>query len=159
MAIKKTPTRSDRAIEYAEKLGLRLPSRPPEETSELPDDLTDLSSAGLTEEMAKRTAWLNYARSRLSVDEIALAEARDRERKASAIAFTTLRASRRRERVGVLERELYSDESLQLLRDKIARLDSRRIVFQTIVDSYENQIRVLSRELTRRVSEIDRDLD
>lgn len=134
--------------------GFAIPRRP--ETDDippgLPADITQLHDKDLMKLMSKLVAWLEYMGVRLVRGEI---EERELDLQVNSKASTLISSAwtgASSDRVSIAKAEAQMDSSLLALKEKHLVAQTYRKLMQTLYDTTERKISIVSRELTRRTS-------
>jgi hypothetical protein len=144
-------------------LGIPLPKRPKflqdEGAPELPDDLSDLSAGALTNEMSKWTKLMSYTGSKLSLADIRHRQADDTATKSAAIEFMRMRNDNPEQTMTAIRAAVDTNSRILALREKAAMYEAEKKLLGAVYQGQDQSYKLLSRELTRRTSGVDRHLD
>lgn len=145
---------------HLQKLGIPAPQNPGfAEAPQLPDDLTSLSAKDLSRLMARYTASLEYVKYQLALAEVRHQDAKDRATKFAAKEFMRLKDLNPRESVTGINRQVETNATLIRIQEKVAIYDAQQKLLKAVHDGQDGSYKVLSRDLTRRTSAFERDLD
>lgn len=145
-----------KAVEHLKKLGLRLPKSMHTSVS-LPRDLSELDTKALTNLMTKYSSYLAYVKARLAMAEIWHADYEDRFNKAYAVMFTEMKFNNPDSTVTALREEVKI--KLEEAQQKVLVSKAKVTLLAAVHDGADQGYTVLSRELTRRTSSFDRNID
>ena len=133
------------------KFGIPFTAQP-KKAVQLPFNPTNMPPTKLQIVYTQMVAWQCFAAEQLASVKVDLLEC-DRELR---IHKATLRHSRSSQKKWEVDSEIELDEQMQMLEKRLMRLEAKAVVLGTLTTNYENKAKALSRELSRRFSEIDR---
>lgn len=144
-----SPT-ADEVIDSMKAQGFELPPKPTADRPELPEDLSDLADADLTELMKEFTAWGDYASAQVGLAQVAERECElDLERITASVWKKTLTEDPKMS-VTVLKMVALTVEDVSKARGSYEDARAYRSMMSDVADRFERDALVLSRELTRR---------
>lgn len=163
----KTLSVTAKVIEELEDLGLHMPTRPEyhdpntgeDFCGQLPAQLADLDDQALYQELEKQTKWGNYVNGELAKAESYLAEAKAKEELAKA----KIRLSYRNDGAGGKRTEAEAkvltecDRYYTNVRMEVLKANARFTYIQAIMKNADDGYGVISRRITQRGQEVDRD--
>lgn len=141
-------------VQTLESLGLNI-VKPSIEVGHLPSDITTLSSEQLGEKFTVLTAWADYAASTLAVAQI---EERAVQRKLelleNTLLVTKLGSATKSERVTLVKAQIATDPEVVRLSQEHEEKYAYRKLVEVMLNNYERDIALVSRELTRRSNDL-----
>lgn len=141
-------------IQKLESLGLNI-EKPTMEVGHLPADITTLSSEQLGEKFTVLTAWADYAASQLAVAQI---EERAVQRKLdlleNTLLVTKLGSATKTERVTLVKAQIATNPDVVALAQEHEEKYAYRKLVEVMLNNYERDIALISRELTRRSNDL-----
>jgi hypothetical protein len=142
------------AVSVLKDMGVTI-SRPTMEVGHLPADITTLSSEELGEKFTVLTAWADYASSQLAIAQI---EERASQRKLDLIEnkllVTKLGNAVKGERVTLVKAQIAIDQDVMDLTLEYDEKYTYRKLVEMLLNNYERDIALVSRELTRRSNDL-----
>jgi len=142
------------AVSVLKDMGVTI-SRPTMEVGHLPADITTLSSEELGEKFTVLTAWADYASSQLAIAQI---EERAAQRKLDLIEnkllVTKLGNAVKGERVTLVKAQIAIDQDVMDLTLEYDEKYTYRKLVEMLLNNYERDIALVSRELTRRSNDL-----
>lgn len=140
----------EKALEKVLDQGFHLPEVPADQPS-LPSDLSELDDQSLMEELALFTSWADYAGSQVGLAVISERSAElDMEWQISRYYSDSSRSTP----VTITKAEALQDPDVYASRRKFEEAHAYRRLVADLHARYERDATVLSRELTRRTSEV-----
>lgn len=141
----------DKAMQKLAQLGLSVPPRPDFDTPGVPADITEVPDNDLMSLFAELTAWADYAFAQLAeavlVERSALRKVDEAESRA-----VVGQAPGKGDRITLMKAQASLDPAVLLAKDEASAAMAYRKMVETIAQSYERDIALVSRELTRRTS-------
>lgn len=135
-------------------VGLKI-QRPSFEVGELPSDITMLSSEQLGERFTALTAWADYAATQLAIAQI---EERSTQRRLdsleSKMLITKMGAAVKGERITLVKAQIAADPTIEALTIELEEKYAYRKLIEVLLNNYERDIALVSRELTRRSNDL-----
>ena len=151
-----TESHAGKAVAHLKKLGLRLPSKRFTKV-ELPQNLSDLSSRQLTDLMNHFSAYLAYVKSRLALASVWSVDHEDRYHKSFAVLLVQMKDDNPESTITALREEIKI--KLETQNEKVLVAKAKVTLLTAVHDGADQAYTVLSRELTRRTSSFDRNVD
>jgi hypothetical protein len=143
---------SDEVIEAMEHQGFTLPPKPTGDRPELPEDLSDLDDADLTQLMKEFTAWGDYASAQVGLAQVAEREAELELDLITADVWKKTLTADPKMSVTVLRTVALTVESVAKARGTYEDSRAYRSMMSDVADRFERDAQVLSRELSRRTN-------
>ena len=141
-------------IEKATEVGLRI-KRPNFDVGELPSDITMLSSEQLGERFSSLTAWADFAATQLAIAQI---EERSTQRRLdsleSKMLITKMGSAVKGERITLVKAQIAADPQIEDLTIELEEKYAYRKLVEVLLNNYERDIALVSRELTRRSNDL-----
>lgn len=142
------------AVSTLKELGVTI-KKPTMEVGHLPADITTLSSEELGEKFTVLTAWADYASSQLAIAQI---EERAAQRKLdlleNKLLVTKLGNAVKGERVTLVKAQIAIDQDVVDLTLEYDEKYTYRKLVEMLLNNYERDIALVSRELTRRSNDL-----
>lgn len=142
------------ALAILKDLGVTI-SKPTMEVGHLPADITTLSSEELGEKFTVLTAWADYASSQLAIAQV---EERAAQRRLDALEnkllVTKLGNAVKGERVTLVKAQIAVDQDVMDLTLEYDEKYTYRKLVEMLLNNYERDIALVSRELTRRSNDL-----
>jgi hypothetical protein len=148
---------SGEVAQALEDQGLDLPVRPRGEgIPQMPSDITAISDEALMNLWSELTAWQEYISAQVGcarIDERAAERSMERAQAATMVHGWTGKAT---ERVAIAKAKFLSDPESQDVLDEHERAHAYRTLVETLAANVERNSVLISRELTRRTSDTNR---
>lgn len=133
------------------------PLQPHYERMNIPEDVTVLGSDELAELFTKLTGWADFFASKLveaQLDERARQLALDRF--SSRLLLNRMGLATKADKVTLIKAEVSLDPQVVKLEDEVEVAYSYRKTYEMILSNHERDLTLVSREITRRTSEMRR---
>lgn len=139
---------SSRALERLNREGLELPVKPEFEMPSIPTDLTTIPDPDLMSLFAELTAWTDHLRGRAAVASI---DEKEMHRALEVVEGESLLGRwQAKTPVTVAKNAVDVDPQVTRAKDAHAEAEAYRKLVETLADSTERDVSLISRELTRR---------
>lgn len=145
---------SKTAVDSLHKLGFTLSPKPGFEIPSLPDDITELDDEGLMELFVHFTQWndhLSGAKAIASINE------REAERAVDTLEAQLMVDNWKGgsgDRITIVKAQIASDSKIRTLKEDLDTKYAFRKLIETRAESVERDSQLVSRELTRRTSDV-----
>jgi hypothetical protein len=134
-----------------ERDGLCLPAKPKFEIPEVPTRITDVDDPTLMNLFVRHTHWRGYLSGQLALAEVDERFAEDHLQRLESIALIRDWGGARDDRVTLAKAKRDTDPEVQEASDALQLAYARRKIIQGIVESSDGNVKLISREITRRV--------
>lgn len=125
--------------------------------AKLPPDITDLTGEQLAEMFTILTGWADYFATKLlhaQLEERAAEKKLDRH--VASLTVSKLGSATKADKVTLIKAQIACDETTQDLEDAYEALYATRKAWELMLNNQERDITLVSREITRRTSELRR---
>jgi len=131
-----------------------LPLQPRYERMNIPDDITALGGDELAELFTKLTGWADFFASKLTEAQLEERAAQlTLDRASSKLLVSRMGSATKGDKVTLIKAEISIDPEIMALEDAVETAYSYRKTYEMILNNHERDITLVSREITRRVSE------
>lgn len=137
-----------RALEHE---GLHLPEKPKFSIPEVPTRVTEMDDQTLMNLFVRHTRWRGYLSGQLALAEVDERFAEDHLQRLESIALIRDWGGARDDRVTLAKAKRDTDPEVQAASDALQLAYARRKIIQGIVESSDGNVKLISREITRRV--------
>jgi len=146
------------ALKRLEEIDLYLPALPKtpddEDYQNLPSNVTEISLAELGERHTAMTAWSSYANAKLALAEIEISEICEVMGEIEAHVYIDFEQTSAREK-WKFEKQVARDRKWTELNLRLLERSAFRDLLRSLAVGYENKAKCLSREMTRRMGEME----
>lgn len=132
-------------------------NKPSYDLIKLPPDITALSSDNLAEMFTVLTGWADYAATQFAAAQIQEKEAEKKvDRKSAALTVEKMGTATKADKVSLIKAQIALDPELQSLEDAHHQAYVNRKAWEVMLTNQERDITLVSREISRRSSEMKR---
>jgi hypothetical protein len=133
------------------KEGLSVPEKPKFQVPEVPTRITDEDDQTLMNLFVRHTRWRGYLSGQLAMAEVDERFAEDLLTKLEAEALIRDWPGGREDRVTIAKAHRMADPAVVAATERLQLCYARRKIIQGIVEAADGNVKLISREITRRV--------